>query len=299
MQMAIHSISIIIPSWNSRLIDKIVEAIKAQLPTDIEAEILVIGSDIHGLVVEDGLVRFIANPDSIGGANDRNIGMREARGDALLFTDHDCLPAPDWIVRHIHCQRQGMLVVGGAVSFDTRFYLQLADNVSAYYDLLPFTAALPRLYLSTANMSVHRTVITHVGEMDTQFCRSEDLEWTARLRHLGYTLYFEPTALVFHDPPRFTFSSVWRHWTKDAPGTLSVRLRYQQLLRTPALAHYRWVFFWGAPFVAAWATIRTFSHPQTVASYWYTLPLVYITKIAWCWGAFKSYPDASRGESYV
>lgn len=299
MQIAIHSISIIIPSWNSRLIDEIVEAIKAQLPTDMEAEILVIGSDAPGLVVEDELVRFIANPDSIGGANDRNIGMREAQGDVLLFTDHDCIPAPDWIAKHVHCQRQGMLVVGGAVSFATESYLQLADNVSAYHDLLPFTAALPRLYVSTANMSVHHTVIKHVGMMEGWFRRAEDLEWTARFRRFGYTLYFEPTALVFHDPPRLTFTSVWKHWATDAHDTLSVRLRYQQLLHTPALAQHRWIFFWGAPFVAAWATLRTFAHPQTIVSYWHTLPLVYITKIAWCWGAFRNYPNASRGESYV
>ena len=186
-------------------------------------------------------------------------------------------------------------MVGGAITFGSRNFLQVADNVSAYHDLLPFTPAGPRPYLSAANLSIRREVIEKAGEMEAHLTRAEDLEWTVHLRAMGYTLYFDPQAVVFHDPPRRTLTAVWRHWTRDAHDTLSVRLQYAPLLQTPRLARHRLLFLWGAPLVAAWATARTFGHPQTLVQYGYTLPVVYLTKLAWCWGAFKHFP-ARQGQ---
>jgi hypothetical protein len=71
---------------------------------------------------------------------------------------------------------------------------------------------------------------------------------------------------------------------------LSVRLRYACLLRTPRLARHRSIFLWGAPFVAAWATARSFDHSKILRQCWHTLPLVYLTKLGWCWGAFRNFP---------
>jgi GT2 family glycosyltransferase len=259
-----------------------------------QAEVIVVGSDDWGLITEDDGVRFIANPQSTGGAIDRNLGMQAARGDIFLFLDHDCLPAPDWVERHLYRHDCGEQIVGGAVTLHNRNYLQLADNVSAYHDLLPFTREGVRPYLSTANLSVRRSVVERVGEMRSHFRRAEDLEWTTRFRALGYALYFDPRAIVEHDPARCTWSTVWRHWTTDAHDTLSVRLRYASLLHTPRLAKYRSIYLWGAPMVAAWATARTFAHHQIIKRYWYTLPLVFVTKLAWCWGAFRHFPDLQK-----
>ncbi|MFQ5855670.1 MAG: glycosyltransferase family 2 protein [Anaerolineae bacterium] len=290
MKRVLKTLSVIIPNWNSTLIREILQALRRQTVDVSTVEVLVVGVDEPGLVTEDETVRFIPTSRSANGAVNRNIGMREAQGEIFLFLDHDCLPAPDWIERHLHQHEQGEQVVGGSVTFGSRNYLQLADNVSAFHDLLPFTSEGPRPYLATANLSVGRVVVERAGEMEAHLKRAHDLEWTVRFRALGYTLYFEPRAVVFHDPPRCTLSAVWRHWTDDAHDTLSVRLHYSQLLRTPRLAGYRSLFLWGAPVVAAWATARTFGHPRTLGQYWHTLPLVYLTKLAWCWGAFKNFP---------
>jgi GT2 family glycosyltransferase len=284
-----RSLSIIVPDRNSTLIREILDALCCQV-AGMSAQILVVGADEPGLVAEDALVRFIPHPNSIGGASTRNAGMREAQGDIFLFLDHDCVPAPDWLTRHLHLHEQGESVVGGAVTFAADNYLQLADNVSAFHDLLPFTPEGPRPYLSTSNLSVRRTVVERVGRMEARLTRAEDLEWSARMRASGYRLYFEPRAVVHHDPPRRTMSTVWRHWTTDAHDTLDVRLRYARLLQTPRLAKHRWAFLWAWPAIALWATARTFSHPRTLRQYWHTLPLVYLTKLAWCWGAFAHFP---------
>jgi glycosyltransferase involved in cell wall biosynthesis len=287
----VKTISVIIPNTNSPLIGEILHRLKRQTIDMSPVEILVIGTDEPGLVREDNLVQFVATDQTAYASDKRNLGMQAAQGDIFLFLDDDCLPSPDWLERHLTRHRRGEQVVGGAVTFGTRNYLQLADNVSAFHDLLPFTTEGPRPYLTTANLSVNRAVVDKAGEMEAQKKRAEDLEWTVRFRALGYRLYFEPRAIIFHDPSRYSFSAVRRHWVDDASDTLRVRLRYAQLLQTPRLARYRWLFLWGAPLVATWATIRTFGHPQIVWQYWYTLPLVYLTKLAWCWGAFKNFPN--------
>jgi GT2 family glycosyltransferase len=164
---------------------------------------------------------------------------------------------------------------------------------------LPYTLPGLRPYLCTANLSVRREVIARSGCFEPGRSRAEDLDWTTRLRGLGYRLYFEPTALIQHNPVRYTPRAVWRHWVDDAPHTLRVRLRHARLMATPQLTRWRWPFLWLAPLIAAWATVRTFRHPRTLALYWHGLPLVYLTKLAWCWGAFWFYGQATREREEV
>jgi glycosyltransferase involved in cell wall biosynthesis len=283
--------SIIIPDTNSWLVDDILYNLRHQTVDLSQVEVLVVGVDEPGLVDEDDVVTFIPTDERNTHASDkRNLGMREAEGDLFLFLDDDCIPAYDWMERHLERHQAGEQVVGGAVTFSTGNYLQLADNVSAFHDLLPFTSAGYRDYLSTSNLSVEREVVSRAGTMTAHKSRAEDLEWTVRFRKLGYRLYFEPQALIFHDPDRKTPLSVWRHWVHDAHDTLYVRLKYQDLLGTPSLAKHRILFLVAAPLIVAWATLRTFEHRTTLRRYGHTMPLVYLTKWAWCWGAFRYFP---------
>jgi glycosyltransferase involved in cell wall biosynthesis len=284
-------VSVIIPDTDSLLIGTIVERLCAQISDPEQVEILVVGSDHARLVCEDSRIIFLPLPSTACASDKRNHGMSNARGDLLLFLDDDCLPTPDLLARHLARHQQGEWVVGGAVTFPSDHYIQLADNISAFHDLLPFTQAGERAYLCTANLSVRRQVVDHAGLMEPRKNRAEDLEWTVRFRSLGYRLYFEPTALIVHCPARFSLTSVWHHWIYDAPHTLQIRLRYTHLLQTPALVQFRWAFFWLAPVIAAWATWRTFAHLRTRVLYWHTVPLVYMTKLAWCWGAYIYFPD--------
>ncbi len=295
IQTDLH-VSVIIPNTDSQQIDTIVQRLQRQTVDPELIEILVVGSDQPGLVCEDEQVRFVPLPDPACASDKRNCGMQIARGDIFLFLDDDCLPASDLIARHLKRHQQGEQIVGGAVTFAGSHYLQLADNLSAFHDLLPFTSDGERTYLCTSNLSVHRSVVACAGLLEARKNRAEDLDWTVRFRSLGYRLYFDSTALVIHNPARFTARSLWHHWFYDAPATLKIRLRHAQLLRTPCLARFRWSFFCLAPVIAAWSTMKTFAHLRTIVLYWYTLPLVYLTKLVWCWGAFVHFPHEQERE---
>jgi cellulose synthase/poly-beta-1,6-N-acetylglucosamine synthase-like glycosyltransferase len=254
-------------------------------------EVLVVGSDLPGLVKEDNLVHFIpAEGENRFASDKRNLGMRFAEGEIFLFLDDDCIPRQDWIERHLSCHASGEQVVGGAVELGKRNYLQLADNLSAFHYMTPYTKPGYRPYLCTSNLSVHRQVVEEAGGMQAHKNRADDLEWTVRLRKHGYRLFFDPLMVVLHDPQRCSLGSVWQHWWTDAPDTLRVRLMYADLLGTPRLASKRGVYLWGSPFVAAWATAKTFSNRRNLLAYGHTIPLVYLTKLAWCLSAFRNFP---------
>ena len=283
-------VSIIIPCTDSPVIGWLLEALRPQVEQMHAAEVLVIGTDARRLVRPGGAVRFIPTGAEATCASDkRNLGMQLAQGEYFLFLDDDCIPDPGWLEGLLVHLEGGKRVVGGSVHFARQNYLQLADNLSAFHDLLPYTPPGERPYLVTANLGVQRSVVEKVGGMPPGRNRADDLEWTQRMRSAGYTLYFEPSASILHDPPRRDFPSVWQHWTGDAPHTLRVRLRYAAWLRTPRPARWRGLYLWASPLIAAWATARTYAHWRSWVQYAHALPLVYLTKLAWCWSAYASF----------
>jgi glycosyltransferase involved in cell wall biosynthesis len=289
--------SVIVPDTDSINMEKNLEALHHQTFNLSDGEVLVVGSDKPGQVMNDEYVRFIPTDAQHSSAwEKRNLGMEMAQGYIFLFLDDDCVPNPEWIELHLSRHMQGEKIVGGAITFGRGNYWQLADNLSAFHDLLPYTLEGPRTYLSAANLSVERSVVQEVGIMAAQLRRAEDLDWTVRMREKGFRLYFEPKAVVYHDPDRRSFASFVRHWVIDAPDTLRIRLRHARLLNTPKLARYRKMYLWGSPFVAAWATLRTFAHPLTLLQYWDTMPLVYLSKLLWCWSAYHNFPSQSKAE---
>lgn len=283
--------TIIIPDTDSPRIGEVLKGIQDQNAGLAEGEVLVVGSDRPGLVREDAIVRFIPTGAETRCASDRrNLGMELAQGDVFLFLDDDCIPEQGWLQQHLERQARGDPVVGGAVRLARRNYFQLADNLSAFHELLPYTRAGRRRYLCTSNLSVQRWVVEQVGGMPPERNRADDLEWTARMSRAGIRLEFEPQAVVLHDPDRCTLDAVWRHWQVDAPDTLRTRLQYAAELGTPRMARFRGMYRWGSPLVAAWATLRTFAHLSTLLHYGHTLPLVYLTKLIWCWSAYRNFP---------
>lgn len=281
-------LSIIIPNLNSAIINQTLDSLRQQTYDMHEAEILVIGQDASRLVVEDELVRFIATEQPVNAAVARNIGLHQARGDPLMFIDADCIAAPDWVAQMIACHHRGAAVIGGSVAFGHNNLWTVADNLSMFHDWMPFLSAGDYPILATLNMSVRRTVWQHVGDMNENLDRAQDLDWVLTMREHGYTLYFEPRAQVWHYPARYNFASVMKHWTTTGQYMWTVVMRHRELFDLPALLSNRWLMLVLAPWTAAFLTIRIYFYHRAMWQYLYILPLIYITKLAWCWGVFRS-----------
>lgn len=196
------TLSIVIPSLNAPLIDQVIVALQRQTGQAHINEIIVVGQDQPGRLRAITGITFIETPTPVSAAAARNLGARRATGEWLLFTDADCLAAPDWAERMRACFAQGLTVVGGRVNIapESSSYWTLCDN------LLTLTASLdsaaqraPRSdmwYLPSLNFGLRRALFLALGGFDETFpgAAGEDVDFSLRLRQHGEPLHYEPTA---------------------------------------------------------------------------------------------------------
>lgn len=127
----------------------------------------------------------------------RNRGVREARGDLVVFVDSDEFAPPTFLAAHLDChQRSGRNVIcrGPVIvthsldrPFDTRY--GILDLSTAYFD--------------TDNSSVRREHLLRVGLFDETLSPYgwEGLDVGFRLRALGLRRVFRRDAPVYHYRP--------------------------------------------------------------------------------------------------
>jgi glycosyltransferase involved in cell wall biosynthesis/GT2 family glycosyltransferase len=139
-----------------------------------------------------------------GPAAARNAGVARARGELLAFTDDDCRPRADWLIRLVSAAlRPGADGVGG------RTVNQLAGNpFSALAQVLvdvcycrrdPQDGAPP--FLTTNNLILSAEGFRRVGGFDPTFTTAEDRDLCARWRATGLRLAYETGAVVGHAHP--------------------------------------------------------------------------------------------------
>jgi glycosyltransferase involved in cell wall biosynthesis len=121
MSLTTDTISVIIPLYNAeRYIASALESVYAQTYQDFEIIVIDDGSVDGGGTVcrqfakEKGKLRFFSQKNR-GVGPTRNVGIREARGEYLLFLDADDFLAEDALASLVQCQREtdADLVIGG------------------------------------------------------------------------------------------------------------------------------------------------------------------------------------------
>jgi GT2 family glycosyltransferase len=159
-------------------------------------------------------VRVVALPDNRGPGTARNVGLAAARGELVLWVDHDVLLEPDALERmlvartlmpaevvlpriRLHPEREVVQCDGGAPHVVGTLVLrngfrplaELAPSGPTYVDAAP-----------SGCMLVERRAIEAAGGFDeSYFFYLEDLELSLRLRLFGLRLLCEPGAVAFHD----------------------------------------------------------------------------------------------------
>lgn len=122
----------------------------------------------------------------------RNTGVREARGDIIVFTDAGCRLGEKWLARMIAPLREDESVVAG-VSQDF--------GGKGRYELLPHELHKNE-YLRespTLNFAFRREVYETVGGFDETFTYGSDIDFSWRLNDMGYRIRRVPDAVIMHD----------------------------------------------------------------------------------------------------
>ncbi|MCL4262551.1 MAG: glycosyltransferase [Anaerolineae bacterium] len=277
---------VVIPSLNSPLIAQVVTAVLSLPEAGFIQKVVVVGKDEAGAVPTSDRVQFVDTGQPVLAAAARNTGTSVTDADLIIYLDSDCIPEPGWLAGHLAAHQEGYRVVSGSVLLEGRNYWHLVYNLTLFHELLPSAPRGPRDYLATLNLSVDRAVIDQVGGMDERVNRVEDVDWTTRMRRVGIQPYFWPKAAIRHEHGRTTFRQVWRDCALSGYHMRRLRLHHADLLQAPGVLRYPRLVLLLSPFVAAWATMRImWRQPALVYRFWHVWPGVFLTKIAWCWGA--------------
>lgn len=291
-------ISIIIPNLNSPIVDRTIDSVLSQ-QTDLPFEILVIGMDKYGLIKTDPKVQFIQTQKPVGAAVARNIGIRKALGEWLLFIDSDCIAQPDWVQTFSEAFENGWKVIGGGVKTPREPFWRLAYNLSMFYGELASQPKRVRKFMPTLNLAVHRQVIEKVGFMNEALPRGQDIEWTSRMTLAGYQVFFQPEAAIEHLPERKDLDALRDFVRKSGYYMVRVRLEHPEIFHTPAILKSPLAWRLLAPFIAAAITGKVFIQTREVRQNWRTLPFIYLQKFSWCRGAAESLEDLKQsGKTY-
>ena len=182
---------------------------------------------------------------SPGAGAARNGGVAFARGQILAFTDCDCQPEPDWLVKGL-AALEGYDFVGGAMKVLVNDPASLT-SAEAFERVFAFDNAAyvkRKGFTVTANLFCRRAVFEAVGGFLVGV--PEDVEWSHRARAAGYRIGYAPDAVVGH-PARRSWAELTTKWQrlnteqfgliKDRPFGRWLWLARNALLPVSALAH--------------------------------------------------------------
>jgi GT2 family glycosyltransferase len=194
-------ISIIIPSYESQAtVHATLESLRAQSFRSFETILIdsSSGDAVERIAANFHEVRYQRATQRLLPHEARNVGMRLARGDLLLFTDPDIVAAPDWIEKLLAAHRVTSAPIAGAVASVQRNWFGLGIHLAKFDLWLPGGEPRTVPIAASVNFFCPRAVLDDAGGFDGHEMIGDTLlSW--ELIRRGHTLRFAPDAIVYHD----------------------------------------------------------------------------------------------------
>lgn len=216
-------ISVVVPAYNAeRVLGKCLAALGEQSRAPHEVIVVDDGStDGTAELARSYGVRVLCQANA-GPSAARNAGARAAQGDLLLFTDADCVPAPDWVER-MTAAFVDPLVAGVKGVYRTSQEAWVARFVQIEhedkYDRMRRSPFID--FIDTYAAAYRREVFLSLGGFDESLGGCEDQEFSFRLAERGHRLVLAPDAIVSH---RHTDNVFWYARRKWAIGYWKARV---------------------------------------------------------------------------
>ena len=197
-------VSVIVPAYNAqKTIGQCIDALLAQTYPRESYEVIVVddgSTDGTTDVVKAYQVKYLYQRNQ-GPATARNIGVREAQGEIILFTDSDCVPFNNWIEEMVEpFKNKEVVAVKGA-------YKTRQKSMTARFAQLEFEERFEMLkkaesidMVDTYAAGFRKDIFLLMGGFDPYFpvANNEDTELSYRMSKLGYKMVFNPDAIVYH-----------------------------------------------------------------------------------------------------
>jgi GT2 family glycosyltransferase len=216
-------ITVVLPTWNRpQGLRRALLALAEQAPPAVPWDVVVVASArdpaahqaVAGLPYPSAVDLRVVDEAAPGASNARNRGLAEARR-VVAFLDDDCVPEPGWLAAVTEPVLSGRWQgCGGRVRVDpnVRPPRWLGDALLAYladYDRGGEEAVLgPEDFLLTANAAFDAELLARAGGFDPLLgpragapMVDDDVDICRKVRRLGGTIGYRPSAVVVHDLP--------------------------------------------------------------------------------------------------
>ena len=211
-------LTVVIPTYNRcETLQKAVSAYLDQTASQSIREILIVDdgstdstSEVVAAASRDSSVpiRYFRQSNK-GPAAARNVGIREANGELILFTDDDIIPGSAFVTEHLEWHRRlpdSSTAVLGQVTWHpdvrpTPFMEWYGSDGALFgFSHLAGQTEVGYEYLYSCNLSLNTDFLRKHGTFDEDFkvAAYEDSELGYRLGKAGMRLLYNPRALAFH-----------------------------------------------------------------------------------------------------
>lgn len=231
-------------------------------------------------------VRCVASAVNLGTGKAAGLGVKSAKGEYLIFTDDDCIPQKDW-VEHMRQSLGIYPLVAGCVMSPADDFIRLCHNIAEFHPFLPGRKAGPVDFIAGANMGIRRALFEELNGFTNEMTKAPDMRLVLKARQAGSQVYFVPEARVVHDHNRSRLAEIIHYAAEHASETILLRLQYRRLLNTPFVLRSRLLILLAAPLIALKVTAGIYLGNPRNMKFLLTVPVVYLLKLAWCWGAAR------------
>lgn len=178
---------------------------------------------LAGLAVPDTVTLQYIKSDTTGISRSRNTAFEHASHAIIVIIDDDCIVAKGWldvIVRALLAAGMKAVVTGRVLASEPEEEGTFAPSLHTSHEPAEYHGRITTDPLTTFNFALRATTYAAIGPFDsrigpgTRFPSSEDNDYGYRLLLAGFTIVFEPTAVIYH-----------RAWRTEA-NYLAVRYAY-------------------------------------------------------------------------
>lgn len=155
-------------------------------------------------VLSDLPIKVLRPPDNIGPSAARNLGIREAKGAWVLFTDNDCVVSSDWVraMSAYFGDKQTQIVGGRVLSPPPDSYLVAYDAVQSPLDMGQQRGLIgprePIPYAPSCNLAIRRETALKIGGFSADMWIGEDVDLIWRAIATGGKAEYVPEATIIH-----------------------------------------------------------------------------------------------------
>jgi glycosyltransferase involved in cell wall biosynthesis/lipopolysaccharide/colanic/teichoic acid biosynthesis glycosyltransferase len=205
--------SIIVPAYNAEpTLGDCLEALERQSVPRVEYEVIVVddgSTDSTSRIAEEHGVRVVRQKNH-GPATARNAGAAEATGEVLFFTDADCVPGETWLEEMLNPfeDTQVMAVKGAYQTRQRSIWARLCQV--EFEERYRKQRKAPTIdFVDSYSAGFRRDAFEAMRGFDPTFpgANNEDVDLSYRMARQGYTMIFNPAAVVYHRHP----ASLWAY----------------------------------------------------------------------------------------